>query len=223
MRVHVLFARRLLAVALVATVAGGLAACGDSDDGEGGSASTAPATSDTATDGARAGEPAPDRAAEGPGGRPEGDGRKPPASGDADARAGDGGVSAGAAPGSAEDEREAVAQAVTAMYRDFAAGDAAGVCAVMSERARGEIAQQVPGGSTVAPEDRTCAQSLDKFLDAAASSGILEQASRVIVKDVTIDGSVATATVEINGRPGDVRLVHEAGEWRFGGPPKVSG
>ncbi|HEX2160665.1 MAG TPA: hypothetical protein VHF88_02480 [Thermoleophilaceae bacterium] len=116
-------------------------------------------------------------------------------------------------------EARRVDAVVTGMYDDMTDGDAAGVCAAMSKVVRRQIAQNVVGGSTQTPEDRTCEESFSKFLDAASGSGLLEQTLDADVVDVDVDGRQATATVSLSGKAGEVRLVKEEGEWRFGASP----
>jgi hypothetical protein len=198
-------ARRVLAVAVVASAIG-LAACGDEDADPQGAASTGSTTTGD-TGGAQT------------------DAREPKASPDAETtpRAGtpdpapdEDAAPAGAGPGDTGTARDAVAAAVESMYSDLAAGDAAGVCASMSGAARAQIAQTVPGGSTESPADRTCAASLEKFLRVAAESGTLTRTADASVKAVRIRGKAATATVLLNGQTGDIALTWEDGAWRFG-------
>jgi hypothetical protein len=114
------------------------------------------------------------------------------------------------------DDAGSVAAIVEGMYRDLAAGDAAAVCSVMSTAAREQIAQQMPGGSTEAPAERTCTKSMAAFLDVATRSGTLERTLGATVEDVSIKGSSATVTVSFNGAPGQIVLRKEDGRWRFG-------
>jgi hypothetical protein len=135
---------------------------------------------------------------------------------------GDGGAEAepdGPSPNDPDTEKQRVAQVVSGMYEDLVQGDAAGVCAAMSTSVREEIAQNVPGGSTEAPENRTCEGSFSKFLGAAAGSGLVQRTLDTEVKEVRIDGRRATATVSISGRTGRVQLAKEDGQWRFGSAP----
>lgn len=103
------------------------------------------------------------------------------------------------------------------MYRDFAEGDAAGVCRAMSKAVRREIAANVlderPAPAT------TCEASMTKFVEAASASGIRENSLGVTVASVDVKGSNATATISLNGRSGGVRLIREQGQWRFGDTP----
>jgi len=121
-----------------------------------------------------------------------------------------------AQPAGEGSEERRVTATVEQMYDDLAARDAAGVCTVMSKDARDRIAQQPPGGSTVAPADRTCEASMSGFFDAAARTGILERAMNLEVQDVSIDGSTAAVTVSAGGQSGKVALRREGGDWRFG-------
>lgn len=141
---------RLLAFAVTASLVGSVAACGESED-EGDRASTGapPPSVKTANDERRDKSPDTGRAVEDRQSEPK------PAAGE-----------------------ERISAIVSGMYGDFAAGDAEGVCSVMSESARESIAQGVIGGSTEAPEDRTCEASFSKFVKAAAGSGLLEGTRR---------------------------------------------
>jgi hypothetical protein len=115
-----------------------------------------------------------------------------------------------------KDEKRDVARIVEGLYRDLAGGNAAAVCGAMSETARERIAQQTLGGSTDAPQDRTCAKSMTRFLEAAAGSGVLERTLGATVEKVTVAGRTATATVSFGGASGEVALRKEDGSWRFG-------
>jgi hypothetical protein len=187
-----------LTLLLVMAAAIGPAACGDSD---GERAGEAPRTS---ADGVST-DSAPRSGGDGSGrdeGRADGSRREP------------------ASPAGGTDEQRA-RRVVERMYRALAAGDAAGVCASLTTAAREEVAQNVPGGSTEAPGERTCERSFGKFLDAAASSGTLDAALKARVNAVKVDGTTARATVALDGQSGEVQLVEEAGEWRLGAPPGV--
>lgn len=110
-----------------------------------------------------------------------------------------------------------IAQAVEAMYQDFADGDAAAVCAVMSRAVRREIAQSAADRGGNAPA--SCAGRLSEFMSAAAGTGIRERLLGATVKAVEVDGRAATVTVSLGGRSGEVRLLRERGGWRFGAAP----
>lgn len=115
-----------------------------------------------------------------------------------------------------DSEQQRIATIVAGMYRDFAQGDAAGVCAAMSRQARQQIAQgAVPSGDK-SSAGRSCAATFSEFLDVAAASGLLERTLQARVHDVEIDDDVARARVSFGGPSGDVQLVKENGEWRFG-------
>jgi len=116
----------------------------------------------------------------------------------------------------AKSQESTITETVEGMYRDLAGSDAAGVCSVMTEAARAQIAAQVPGGSADAPAARSCEKSLSSFLNAAAQSGVLERTLGATVRDVQIDGLVATVTVAFGGSAGKIKLRREGGEWRFG-------
>jgi hypothetical protein len=174
--------RGALAALTAMAVLGGLAACGDSDDG----------TADRPTD------------------------APPPAAGSSGA--GDDANRPEPGVGKTPEERR-VAAVVSDMYRAFGARDAKGVCATMSRAARAQIAQTVPGGTTVPPEDRTCAASFAKFLDAAAPSGLLERTLQARVTAVSVDGPNAVATVSFGAATGKMALRKEEGEWRMNGAP----
>lgn len=196
----------LAALTVALALAGSAVACGDSDD-DGGGGGTQPVATDEqgqppATDDGQ--DPAPQALDE--------DGAEGPNAGTHDGgdEADDG------SPDGADAEADEVATTVAGMYRSFSEGDAEGVCAVMSQEAREQIAQNVLGGSTDAPEERTCETSLSKFLDVAAASGILERTLSARVDDVSIEGEIATATVTFGAASGKVRLLREDGEWRFG-------
>jgi hypothetical protein len=234
MRPHLSLIARAVVAAALATAAGGLVACGGSDDEDPGPAKSAQAPATSTADEAVPGDGSSKResAAEGQGDDAAGDGAA-----NGGASSGDGSSGAGAAGdgdrdggGSARGEDGAagtgggaasIERVVTGMYADLAAGDAAGVCSALSRSAQAQIAQQVPGGSTVPPEDRTCAQSLDKFLEVASGSGILERLGGTTVSEVDIEGDTATATVVIAGTPGDVALLRERGRWVLGSPPSI--
>jgi hypothetical protein len=186
-------------------LAAGVTACGGSDDE---SPTAESQGSSTATSEQQPADREPPSAAA--------DGRTAP--GDAGSK-GDGRREKSAQPDDETSDEDRVAAAVTGMYRDFAAGDAAGVCAAMSKAARQQTAQNVTGGSGEPEGDRTCAASLSKFLSVAGGSGIVDRTRAAKVEGVRIDGSVATATVSFGGKPGEIRLIREDGEWRFGATP----
>jgi hypothetical protein len=125
-------------------------------------------------------------------------------------------------------ERQRIRAVVRGMYADFAAGDAKGVCAAMSVDARRSVALNVIGGSTEAPNERTCEESFAKFVDAAAGSGVLESVQTIEIGDIAVDTEMATVTVGIGDKSGKVQLIKEQGDWRFdaapgtGGPPAGS-
>jgi ketosteroid isomerase-like protein len=147
-------------------------------------------------------------------------------SGSGDSGSGDDGGGAEArqpAGGGRGSERQRISAVVRAMYDDFAAGDANGVCAAMSVDARESVALNVIGGSTEAPGHRTCAESFAKFVDAAAGSGVLESVEEIEVGDIAIDRELATVTVGIGDRSGKVQLIKEQGDWRFDAAPGSSG
>ena len=112
-------------------------------------------------------------------------------------------------------EEQRITQTVEGLYEDLAASDAARVCSAMSAEASAQIAQQVPGGSTEAPKDRTCETSMSAFMRAAAQSGVLRQTIGAKVEDVSIAGRNATVTVSFGAGSGKVALRKEGGEWRF--------
>jgi hypothetical protein len=199
MPVPKLAVRRALALALTAAVMP-LAACGDSDDGEAPAAAT-DRTETVATDPDTApapGKPRADDTADRPGTPPS---TTSPATPE---------------PSGGQAEEQRIATIVEGMYDDLAAGDARGVCAVMSRAARNQIAQNPPGGSTEAPADRTCEASLAKFLDVAGRTGALQRTLDAEVRGVAIQGGRATVTVSFGGPGGKVQLLEEDGEWRFG-------
>lgn len=116
-------------------------------------------------------------------------------------------------------EKRRVADVVEGMYADMAASDAAGVCGAMSNGAREQIAQQVPGGSTEAPADRTCEASMAAFLGVAAQSGVVARTAGAKVTRVSIRGRNAVARVDFKGTSGKIDLRKEDGDWRFGAGP----
>lgn len=198
---------RFLTATAVCLMALGAAGCGDSSEGDTAPSDRASTATETAT---------PPNA-----GAPESP--KPLATGDRK----DGSSSARQpSPPAADDkpngdstggqEEREVAHVVEGMYRDLAESDAKGVCSVMSVTAREQIAQQVPGGSTEAPSERTCEKSMSAFLDAAARSGTLERTLGAKVSEVSIDGPTAAVTVSFGGTPGRIVLRKENGSWRFG-------
>jgi hypothetical protein len=213
-------ARRLVAVAAAAAFAVGIAACGDSDDGDGDGSKGAAAA---AVDG---GERTTDRGAPPP--------ESTPSSRDERSSARNGTANGGSAQSGAGDagdlppagdvsEEEHVRDVVSGMYAAFAAGDAAGVCAVMSKAAREQLAA-APLPTDGAPSGGgSCRESFSKVLDAAASSGVLERSLKTTVGNVEIDGNVARVTISLANRSGNIRLIREDGEWRFGAPPSATG
>lgn len=210
-------ARSLALLAVLSTIA----ACGDGSGGQEGSAPTPTATAVDRTPAPAATETAP----------PGGSGPRESAADDAaggpneshageSARSGDsanGGRRDGVADRDPTAER-AVATAVGDMYRSFANGDVASVCAAMATRARQEIARGAPGGSP-----GTCEETLGAFMGVAQKSGIAERLARVTVRDVVVDGGTARATVSFGGPGGEVQLVRERRAWRFTGPPLGAG
>jgi hypothetical protein len=129
----------------------------------------------------------------------------------------------GTGKGGNASEEQVVAKVVAGMYADFVASDSAGVCAAMSDDVQEQIAQQVPGGSTVAPANRTCESSLSQFFDVAAKTGLLDRSRKAQVRRVSVRGRSATAAVTFGGRSGKVKLVKEGGQWRFGSVPAAAG
>lgn len=212
--------RQALAIAAAAVAVAGLVACGASNDesattGATSTAAESPGDSSTGDEHATSDERDGDDRGDG-GGAAAGEG------GDRGGAATDGGADDGDANvGDSEDEQ--VADTVRGMYRALASSDASGVCAVMTEKAREEIARQPPGGGQPAPGEGSCVDSLSRFLGAAASSGVLEQSLKATVTGVEVTGRAAVATVALGGRSGKVRLVREDGEWRFGAPPTAAG
>lgn len=206
----------LLAVAVLASAA---IACGDDGDSPSEAAeTTGKSRSDTGNAPAAARrERTEDESRNGRATADSSDGPAPGTSTESDGSAPAGGGDLDSSDPSSEEE--AVASVVSGMYADIARGDAAGVCAVMTKSVRAEIAQNVLGGSTEPRGNRTCEESFSKFLDAAAGSGVLEQTLNADVEGVRVDGTEATATVSISGRTGEVNLVKEDGEWRFGAAP----
>lgn len=199
--------RTLLTAALAAMAMALGVACGDSDDDD-------PPASASSTKAESPREAGKDSVSGG--GDATDDKSRDPATGRRDSGAGD----PRTPPSNADGDKRQVAEVVRGMYRSFAAGDAAAVCAAMSKDARGQIARQPPGpGTTSSAAGGSCAGSLSKFLDAAAQSGILERTLMASVGDVTVNGRNATALVSLSGREGPVHLVKESGEWRFGAPP----
>lgn len=214
--------RAALAAGVCAMAIGALAGCGDSSGGDSGGQSAAGAHDRTAAaEGVTDRSPEPQRKGGGIDGAGGGGSPVPGSPGGTGASTPD--ASAGDGDASADGREVAVERVVTGMYSSFAAGDAGGVCRVMSREARDDIAQQVPGGSTVPARRRTCQQSLDKFLDIAAQSGMLERTLSARVEDVEIAGATATATVDIGGQQGEVQLIEEDGHWVFGRSPVGAG
>jgi hypothetical protein len=200
---------RLASCTAIATLAFGIAACGDSDDpvGDAAQRSTTPGTTGTtAADAPRA-----ERDEE----------TAPPKSAEASDRphTTSGGTNAPGEPPRGEDDPQRITQVVKGMYADFAKGDAAGVCEAMSSSTRDQIAKQVFDGSARPVPARTCEESFSKFLTAAAGSGVLERILNVSVGAVSVNGRNATAVVSISGQTGKVRLVQEDGQWRFATSP----
>jgi hypothetical protein len=114
------------------------------------------------------------------------------------------------------DDKQRVAAVVEGMYRDLAAGDAAGVCAAMSDAARAQIARQAPGGAGEHEGERSCEASMTKFMDVAEQSGVLERTAGAQARRVAIDGAVATVTVSVGGTLGKIRLQRVGDDWRLG-------
>jgi hypothetical protein len=112
---------------------------------------------------------------------------------------------------SADADERAAADTVVGMYRAFAAGDAAGVCAVMSRKARADIARSMPNAGT-------CTKSFALILKLPGNNGPTRAAVRAKVGDARIDGDRATVTVTIAGKAGEVGLVRESGRWLLNGP-----
>ena len=205
----------VLAICAISAI---VVACGDSNDDGPQSKARKEATepAQTASADGRSGAEGADRQ------RPNGAKAAKKSDGTQTDRAASGSADLGASPdppaGANGDERE-IGRVVTGMYRDFADGDAAAVCAAMSEAVRREIAGDALGGSSSTSGAGTCETSLSMFLDAAAASGIRERSLNATVKTVTIDGNRAVALISIGGGAGKVRLVNEQGKWRFGDTP----
>jgi hypothetical protein len=128
-----------------------------------------------------------------------------------------------AKPAAGTSEKQRVSTTVRGMYEDFAAGNAKGVCSALSVNARRSVAINVIGGSAEPPERRTCEESLAKFVDAAAGSGLLERTQAIEVGGITISGDLATVVVSAGERSGKVGLVKEGGEWRLDAAPGAPG
>ncbi|HYI98831.1 MAG TPA: hypothetical protein VEX36_04010 [Thermoleophilaceae bacterium] len=126
-------------------------------------------------------------------------------------------------PADGASEKERISATVRGMYDDFAAGNAKGVCAALSVDARRSVAINVIGGSTEPAERRTCEESLAKFVDAAAGSGLLERTGAIDVGGITISDGLATVVVSTGDRSGKVGLVKENGDWRLDAAPGTPG
>jgi ketosteroid isomerase-like protein len=203
--------RLLSAVAVVVLLASGVTACGDSDDGSGDGtpAASTPDTSDRSADTppSEDGDGASEEGASPSGGTNDGAAADP-------SSAGEQAPDDVAGAGDETDEGDRVRAVVTGMYSDFAAGDAAGVCSVMTDSAQEQIAR-----STVDSKSASCKAGLGNFLAAAQRSGALKQAEAVRVGSVDVKGDTATATITLSGRTGTIQLIKENGSWRFGSTP----
>jgi hypothetical protein len=197
----------------LSTLALGVMACGDSDDDAAEPSASTPTTAEEQRDQGSPAEADAEKTA------PADEGAPKPAPSEKEA-APSGGSDAPESSGA--DETTLVASAVTNMYAAFAEGDARGVCGVMSSSARQEAATGTPAPDG-AGKPTTCVGALSTFFAAAAETGALNDTIRATVDDVAIDGGTAIATVTINGRKGEVRLVKESGEWRFGKLPSGGG
>jgi hypothetical protein len=108
-------------------------------------------------------------------------------------------------------ERQQARAAVDRLYDAMKQGDADGVCAQLSTRARKQIASGGLG-STAA----SCEASFQRFLDAAEKSGGLDLTLEAEVQTVRVDGDKATAKVTFGkDMRGDIPLVKEGGEWKL--------
>jgi stage V sporulation protein SpoVS len=110
---------------------------------------------------------------------------------------------------STANEEAAVRSTVKDLYGAFADKDADGVCGVLTRRQREAVAKGA--GATTSG---SCEQVMGVALNFVGGKG-LEDADQAKVTKVSIDGEKATATVDFKGKPGELGLAKEGGEWRI--------
>jgi hypothetical protein len=102
-------------------------------------------------------------------------------------------------------DESAVKRRVNGLYDAFAAKDASKVCDSLTEERQREIEGRSGG--------RSCSRTLDLLLSFRGSD--LRRLRKAEVTDVSIDGDMATATVEYKGRGGvSLGLTKQSGDWK---------
>jgi hypothetical protein len=116
-------------------------------------------------------------------------------------------------------QRKQVDAAVTNVYDGFAGGgktDAAGICDLMSERARKQTAHYVEVASGV-KKDWTCAKGVEYLSARVERRGDLGRIRQTEVVGVNVEGDRASASVRFgdDGPITTLPLMRERGSWRL--------
>ena len=135
--------------------------------------------------------------------------------------AGKGGDGKAGEPGGRDDDagdggdEEQARAAVEGLYDDLAAGDAAGVCAVMDRDAQKQVEQSALAGGGKGKKI-SCEESFARFLSAAQRNGGLKQTLNARIGSVEVKGETAIAKVTFGkAQAGQIPLRKLDGEWKL--------
>jgi hypothetical protein len=106
-------------------------------------------------------------------------------------------------------DEEAVEGAVNDLYAGFAERDADKVCESLTKAQQQRVAK---GGSGRIAKTRSCREVMGFALGFVGKA--LKDAKQAKVTKVKVDGDRARATVVYKGKPGDLGVAKEGGDWK---------